>query len=208
MKSRNTFTFITLRLFALIFVGVLIHLLQNRDLWMMLILLIYAVNKLYRKRKDANFKIYFFGFGITMIFGVLAEIWGISNGLWEYHELPNGREFPYWLPMAWGLAFTYLYSFELYFVEKWKLKTLNSKILLAMIIAMTLPVIGEIVTVQLGVWTYYGKFQFFGIPLYAIILLTLFHTGTYLMMCYINLYWKIPDPVFTIENKKRVQIKK
>lgn len=194
--------FIVTRLIALVLAGVIIHLLQSRDFIMMLVLAVITVLVYFRKRKSKSVKLFFLGFTLSAIGGVLAENWGISNGLWEYHDLPDGRTFPYWLPFAWGHAFTFLYSFEAFFIREFKINTLGGKVLLTILCSMILPVIGEIVTVYLDVWTYYGDFKILGIPLYAIGLLALFHTGIYFVLYALNLYWKQPDPVFAIQNSK------
>jgi len=192
-------SYVIIRLIVLVVAGVTIHLFQDRDFVMMLILLFFTIIQFYRRRKSPSLKLYYIGFFMTAIGGILAENWGIYNGLWEYHDLPDGRTFPYWLPFAWGLAFTFIYKFEAFFIEQLNIKKFQSKILLTTLCAMFLPLIGEIVTVQLGVWTYYGPLQFFGVPLYAVILLVLFHTTTYLLMIKINQKLNLPDPVFSVD---------
>jgi len=187
----------------LLVAGVVIHLLQDRDVWLMLVLALNAVLIGLRKRKSESANIYFLGFLISATGGVLAENWGISNGLWKYHDLPGGRVFPYWLPFAWGLAFSFLYSFESFYIRVLRIESLRNKILLTMLVSLVLPVFGEIVTVYLGVWTYYGGYQILGIPLYAMGLLVLFHTSTFLLLVIVNSYWKKPDPVFSVRFVKR-----
>src|SRR5690554_5057424 len=205
ISKLSIFTF--KRLFMLLLAGVLIHVLQDRDLWLMLVLAVFTVYNFSRKGKSGITKIYFIGFLISAVGGVLAETWGISNGLWEYHDLPDGRTFPYWLPFAWGLAFSFIYSFESYFVRVLQIESLKDKLYLTLIVSLILPVFGEIVTVNLGVWTYYGNYQILGIPLYAMALLVLFHTGTFLLLGFINSYLKTQDPVFSVQLLKRNLIK-
>lgn len=194
--STRLFIFAISRIFLLVLAGIVISLMHQWDILVMLILLMCAVFIFVRKRKSKSAKIYLAGFLISAIGGILAENWGIQSGLWTYHDLPNGREFPYWLPFAWGLAFLYLYSFEAQFVKGLRLKTVQSKISLTILVAAILPTVGEIVTVQMGVWTYQGKFKILGIPLYAVALLMLFHTGTFLVLYMLNQRWKIQDGVF------------
>ncbi|MGK4567726.1 hypothetical protein [Flavobacterium sp. 3HN19-14] len=121
--------------------------------------------------------------------------------MWTYHDLSNGREFPYWLPFAWGLAFAVLHDFEKYYIKELKIKRLENKILLTLLATAVLPTIGEIVAVNLGVWSYVGNYKILEIPLYAIGLLMLFHTTVFLLLCAINLRWKTSDLVFAINLK-------
>jgi hypothetical protein len=185
------------RLLVLSIAGVVISLLHAHDLWVMFILAFFTVLIYSRKRKSKSATIYYLGFFISAIGGIFAENWGIQNGLWKYHDLSDGREFPYWLPLAWGLAFSFLYSFEAYYIKKLRLDSFKSKIFLTLFASVLLPTVGEIVTVQLGVWTYNGDYKIAGIPLYAIGLLVLFHTATFLLLYTINLFWKVQDPVFS-----------
>lgn len=202
---QKLFLFTIKRLIILTIAGVVISVLHDRDLLVALILAAFTCLVFMRKRKAKNFKIYFLGFMISAIGGILAENWGIQNGLWTYHDLSDGREFPYWLPFAWGLAFSFLYSFEGYFIRTLNLKSFSSKIVLTLLVSIGLPTVGEIVTVQLGVWTYQGAYKIAGIPLYAIGLLCLFHTSTFLLLYTINLYWKTNDIVFSAKPFKKIQ---
>lgn len=194
---QKLFLFTLKRLVILSIAGVVISVLHSQDLIVMLILAAFTGLIYLRKKKSGDSRLYFLGFLISAFGGVLAENWGIQSGLWTYHDLSDGREFPYWLPLAWGLAFSFLYSFEVYYVKSLKLKSLKSKIILTVLASTLLPTVGEIVTVQLGVWTYHSEFKIFGIPYYAIGLLGLFHTATFLVLYWINLYWKTKDPVFS-----------
>ncbi|RZK09692.1 MAG: hypothetical protein EOO46_13060 [Flavobacterium sp.] len=193
------------RLVILSIAGIVISVLHSEDLVVVLVLAFFTSLIYLRKRKSKNFKIYFLGFSISAIGGVLAESWGINSGLWTYHNLSDGREFPYWLPLAWGLAFSFLYSFEAYFIKTLKLKSLKSKITLTILSSILLPTVGEIVTVQLGVWTYHSELKIFGIPLYAMALLGLFHTATFLVLYTVNSYWKMHDPVFSAKTFPKLQ---
>jgi len=199
------FLFTLKRLVILSIAGIVISVLHHLDLIVFFILAAFTALIYLRRRKSKNFKIYCFGFLISAIGGIIAENWGIQSGLWTYHDLSNGREFPYWLPLAWGLAFSFLYSFEQYYIKTLKLKSLKSKITLTLIVSALLPTVGEIVTVQLGVWTYHSGFKIVGIPLYAIGLLCAFHTATFLLLFTVNLYWKIPDPVFSTKSFSNMQ---
>ncbi|MDD3004602.1 hypothetical protein [Flavobacterium sp.] len=194
------------RLFILSVAGVLISVLHSQDLLLMFILAAFTGIVYLRKRKLKHAKIYFLGFAISAIGGILAETWGIESGLWTYHDLSQGREFPYWLPFAWGLAFSFLYSFEDYYIQTLKLNSINTKIVLTLFSSILLPTVGEIITVQLGVWTYNSEYKLFGIPYYAMGLLGLFHTSTFLVLYWVNVYWKTQDPVFSTQLHKTSKI--
>lgn len=187
------------RLLVLVIAGVVISLFHSEDLLLMFFLAINSVIVYFRKRNFKHSKIFFLGFIISAIGGILAETWGIESGLWTYHDLSDGRQFPYWLPFAWGLAFSFLYSFEDYYIRTLKLNTLNKKMGLTLFSSIVLPTIGEIITVQMGVWTYHSDYKLFGIPYYAMALLGLFHTSTFLFLYFVNIYWKTEDPVFSIK---------
>jgi len=202
---QKLFLFTLKRLVILSIAGIVISVLHSQDLVVLLILAFFTGLIYLRKRKSKNFKIYFLGFFISAIGGILAENWGIQSGLWTYHNLSDGREFPYWLPLAWGLAFSFLYSFEDYYIKTLKLKSLKSKITLTLLSSILLPTVGEIVTVQLGVWTYHSELKIAGIPLYAMALLGLFHTATFLFLYTANLYWKTQDPVFSANSFSKLQ---
>lgn len=184
------------RMLVLAAAGVVIGSLHAYDLWLAILLGLYTVVVYFRKRKMAGAKLYFLGFVLSAIGGVLAEHWGISNGFWRYHDLSAGREFPYWLPFAWGLAFTFLYSFERFYILFFKLNSFGTKIMLTLMVSALFPTIGEMVTVKLGVWTYFWPYKVLGIPLYAIGLLMLFHSGMYVLLSQMGAKWKVKDPVF------------
>lgn len=167
----------------------------------MLLLAFFCVIVYVRKRKSPDATIYFLGFGISAIGGFFAEHWGIASGLWKYHNLTGGRTFPYWLPFAWGLAFYVLYEFEAQYIRILKLKTIQSKMALTLYASALLPTVGEIIAVNTGVWTYYGPYKILGIPIAMIGLLVLFHTSVFLLLCFVNSYWKMGNTVFLLEKK-------
>lgn len=183
----------------LIFAGILIGLLHKYDLLIALLLLSYIVWKLKVEvfKKDHQNYILLIGMISTGIIGVTAENWGIRNRFWTYHDLSDNRFFPYWLPFAWALAFYLMYKIEKLILTYITPKSLIYKIPIFIIVSMIFPVLGEIVTINLGVWTYIWPYQFFGVPLIAILLLILLHTfvnAIFLIIC--NRY-KIQDSVFT-----------
>ncbi|MFC4873229.1 hypothetical protein [Negadavirga shengliensis] len=203
--ARSTFSFnrpatkiVFKNLIKLGIAGTLIGFFFPFDLGVAVLLASYLVYTLIKKwrRGAKDRKIYLIGAVTTGILGVICELWGIHNGYWEYHQLAGGREFPFWLPFAWALAFTYLYKLEKGIITTTGVDNMTSKMILAPIIAMIFPTLGEMITINLGVWTYQWPLQIMGVPLLAIILLTVFHTGVNLIMTWIcqRNNWK--NPVF------------
>ncbi|MCC5939317.1 MAG: hypothetical protein JJU34_18705 [Lunatimonas sp.] len=178
--------------------GTLIGTLHAQDYVVAIILALYAILSIGKKFVSASQDrfIYLIGFLISAALGVACELWGIYFGHWEYHDLSGLREVPYWLPFAWGLAFTYIYKIEKNLVNSLQIHSTNGKILLALLAAMIFPTIGEMITIYLGVWTYRWPYQIFGVPLLAIFLLMVFHTGVNFLMTLICRRMRWYDPVF------------
>ncbi|UMY64456.1 MULTISPECIES: hypothetical protein [unclassified Flavobacterium] len=194
---RNEVVLFTLqRIMALAVAGAVIGVLHQDDLTVAFLLAAYSIVVYLRKKKMPGAKLYFLGYILSALGGVMAEHWGISNGHWTYHDLSDGRTFPYWLPFAWGLAFTFLYSFERAYILAFRIRSFGVKFCLTLLVSALFPTIGEIVTVKLGVWTYHWPYQVLGIPLYAIGLLMAFHSGMYLLLCWTGKRWRVSDPVF------------
>lgn len=171
-------------LLKLILAGFFIGIFHAFDAWVGLALAIYLLYSLAKKwRFNADDKyVYLTGTLLGGFLGVCCEWWGIYYNHWEYHDLGQ-RTFPYWLPFAWALAFTFIYQLEKDLFRSLGLQGTAEKIILTVLIAMIFPTIGEIITIQLGVWTYSWPYQVFGVPLLAIFLLVIFHTGVnYLMV--------------------------
>jgi hypothetical protein len=185
--------------------GVLIGTLHAHDVLVALILAAYSGYTLGKKylSGSADRSIFLSGFLISSLFGVLCEVWGIHFGHWEYHDLPGFRQFPFWLPFAWGLAFTYIYGIERDLVLRLRIQTVLGKVILALLVAMVFPTIGEMITIYLGVWTYNWPYQILGVPLLAIFLLMVFHSGVNLLMGVICKKMNWLDPVFHVETKAK-----
>ena len=141
--------------------------------------------------------ILFSGMVCTGILGSLAELWGIHHGHWVYHDLSEGRSFPYWLPLAWALSFYYMYRLERTLLAD-QTPPLFIKFSIFLLVALIFPVIGEIVTIALGVWDYRWPYQFCGVPLIAMVYLIGLHMSVnaiFMLLCYI---FHIHDPVFAL----------
>lgn|GEM_PF-448557 len=127
---------------------------------------------------------------------LLAENWGIANGYWYYHDLPDGRTYPYWLPFAWALAFGVLYRVEERVIHACKITRISNKLMIALFVAMIIPAWGEMVVINLGVWTYTWGWQLFGVPALAVLLLIVLHLGVFLTVALGCKLLKIEHPIF------------
>ncbi|MBL4642832.1 MAG: hypothetical protein JKY44_04485 [Flavobacteriaceae bacterium] len=181
--------------------GVAIGYLHDYDFLLGILLLTRILVLIYTDYIKATSKnwILLAGMLLTGSLGVLVEIWGVSNGYWEYHDLTNNRQLPYWLPLAWMYAFRFIYKLERQVIVILKLKKLLHKTYLAIFITAVLPVFGEVITINLGVWTYSWPYQFLGVPLYAIICLVVLHMGINFLLSLVVRKKKIHDPVFINE---------
>jgi len=131
---------------------------------------------------------------LTCFGGIVGENWGVANVYWKYHEI--NKALPLWLPFAWMLAFYYLYKLERNLFPLLTNQSQRNKIILALLLASILPAFGEIITIYLGVWTYYWPYQIFGVPLYALICLIFVHMLVYTILHFICKKYNINDLVF------------
>lgn len=180
----------------LIIAGVFIGYLKEYDFWIAIILAVKILHNIYRdiiKPKNKNWLL-LIGMLLTCFGGIVGETWGVSNGYWEYHEVAG--ELPLWLPFAWMLAFHFLYKLEQNLIPLLKSKSQKHKIFLALLLALILPAFGEIITIYLGVWTYYWPYQLFGVPLYAFVCLVFVHMLVYTILHLVCKKYKIEDVVF------------
>lgn len=176
--------------------GVFIGLLHAQDKIIATILFLKVIHSMYNLGfKDGN-KHWAVPIGmfVSGVLGIVAEYWGTSNGYWEYHDVTVAM--PYWLPFAWMLAFSYIYKLEKELFASMVNPSLKNKAIVTFFLALIFPAFGEVITINLGVWTYYWPYQFLGVPLYALLCLVFLHmfinTGIYLVTKKLN----IKDPVF------------
>ncbi|QTD37495.1 hypothetical protein JL193_15670 [Polaribacter batillariae] len=185
-------------LVKLIVAAVLIGLLKQYDAIIAVILILKIIHNIYKeiiKPKTNKNWLLLAGMLLTGFGGIVGETWGVANGYWEYHEVT--RELPLWLPFAWMLAFHYLYKLERNLIPLLKNKSQKNKIILAIILALILPAFGEVITIYLGVWTYYWPYQLLGVPLYAFICLVFVHMLVYTILHFVCKKYKINDVVFS-----------
>ena len=177
--------------------GFLIGFLKSYDAIIAIILFLKILHIIYKNIIIARTKnwILLIGMIVTGFGGIVGEKWGVSNNYWEYHEV--SKELPLWLPFAWMLAFYFLYSIESKLIAFLKNKTINNKLIIAFWLSLLVPALGEVITINLGVWTYYWPYQIFGVPLYAFICLVFVHMLVYGILSFICKKWKINDIVFS-----------
>jgi hypothetical protein len=202
LDHKAFYQILILALAKLILAGIVIGLLHRFDLFVAGILFVHLIRKvipIIRKNGTKNY-VLLSGMILTGIFGVMAEKWGIWNGYWEYHDLSNERTFPYWLPFAWMLSFYFIYDLEQKLLKVVQIKHLLNKIILALIIAAIFPALGEMITIALGVWTYYWPWQLFGVPVYAIIALVILHLFVQILLVFYCKKYKVSDPVYSVIN--------
>jgi len=178
-------------------VGFLIGFLRQYDLILAILLVLKIVHVIYKnilKLATKNW-ILLIGMIFTGFGGMIVEKWGVSNNYWKYHEI--SRDLPLWLPFAWMLAFYFLYRIESGLIPYLKNKTIKNKLIIAFWLSLIIPAFGEIITINLGVWTYYWPYQIFGVPIYAFVCLVFVHMLVYVILSSICKKWKINDIVFS-----------
>ena len=181
----------------LIIAGILIGFLKQYDAIIACILILKIIHNAYKeiiKPKNNKNWILLIGMGLTGFGGIVGETWGVANGYWEYHQVT--RDIPLWVPFAWMLAFHYLYKLERNLIPLLKNQTQKNKIVLAIILALILPAFGEVITIYLGVWTYYWPYQILGVPFYAFLCLLFVHMLVYIILHFVCKKYKIKDLVY------------
>lgn len=176
--------------------GVFIGLLHQYDWIVALILFAKVIHSMYSLGfKDGNkYWIVPIGMFFTGILGIAAEYWGTENAYWEYHDV--NTNLPLWLPFAWMLAFSYIYKLEKELFSALPNPTLGSKAIITFLLALVFPAFGEVITINLGVWTYSWPYQFLGVPLYALICLVVLHMFVNGVIYLLAKRFKFNDPVF------------
>lgn len=177
--------------------GIVIGLLKEYDLWVAVLLFLKILHVIYVniiKTQNKNW-ILLTGMIISGGGGILAEHWGVSNAYWKYHGV--SRNLPLWLPFAWMLAFYFLYRIEYGLIQHIIKKSMVNKLIIAFWLSLIVPAVGEMITINLGVWTYYWDYQILGVPLLAFGCLVAFHMVIYLILSTICRKYKIQDMVFS-----------
>jgi len=185
---------------SLLIIGSVIGYFHQYDFFLLILLLCIFVYRFYKDIKINPEKhkafILLSGTIISGLLGVFAELWGIENGYWLYYDLSDNRQFPYWLPLAWGLTFMFFYRIEENILKEIDVSTLKLKLLMVVTLSAILPTFGEIITIYFGVWTYTWPLQILGVPLLAIFLLVVFHSTVFLSFVFICNKFNITNKVF------------
>lgn len=191
---------------SLLIIGSIIGYFHKHDLLILFLLIFMFIYRFYKDIKINPEKnkaiILLLGTLISGLLGVCAEVWGIENGYWLYYDLSNNRQFPYWLPLAWGLTFMFFYRIEENILKLIDINTYKVKLLIVVLLSAILPTFGEIITIYLGVWTYSWPLQIFGVPLLAILLLVIFHTSIFFFFVFICKKFNISNKVFNNNNNQ------
>lgn len=171
----------------LIIAGVLIGLLKEYDGLIATLLILKIAYNIYQeiiKQKENKNWLLLTGMLLTGFIGIVGETYGVANGYWEYHQVT--RNIPLWVPFAWMLAFHYLYKLERNLITLLVNKSQKNKIILAILLAFILPAFGEVITIYLGVWTYFWPYQIFGVPIFAFVCLVFIHMLVYTVLHFIS----------------------
>ena len=198
IKNKKKFFIETAKaLVKLIIAGILIGVLKQYDAIIAGLLILKIIHNIYKEiiePKNHKNWLLLIGMLLTGFGGIVGETWGVTKGYWEYHKVI--RQLPLWLPFAWMLAFHYLYKLERNLIPLLTHKTQKNKVVLAIILALLLPAFGEVITIYLGVWTYYWPYQILGIPIYAFVCLVFVHMFVYTILHFVCKKYKIDDVVF------------
>lgn len=195
-NKKKFYTEVLKGVLKLVVAGLFIGYLKEYDLLIAIILatkILYNIYKDIIKPTHKNWLL-LIGMLLTCFGGIVGETWGVSNEYWEYHSVD--RELPLWLPFAWMYAFYFLYKLELKLIPLLKNQSQKNKIFLALMLALILPAFGEVITIYLGVWTYYWPYQLLGVPLYAFVCLVFVHMLVYTILHFICKKYTIKDVVF------------
>ncbi|OYU83219.1 MAG: hypothetical protein CFE24_12355 [Flavobacterium sp. BFFFF2] len=160
-------------------------------------LILIAFVRSYRRFADnrAQFWVATFGICITLLLGLMAEIWGTSQGHWQYLAIPNDIAIPFWVPFAWGLSYKTIYSVEKVLLPHFS-NGLGKWLVGIVLPALVLPILGEIIVINNGTWHYTWQPQWLGMPLIPVVLLVVFHVSIVILMCGICKWFSVKDPVY------------
>ena len=139
-----------------------------------------------------NNRVLLMGMLITGAIGSVSEHIGVTYGYWEYHDVTN--YIPYWVPFAWMSAFTFLYKLESRVFPL--LTNKKSRLIYTASFILLFPTLGEIITINLGVWTYHIPYKILGIPLLAIFGLCVIHTGVDAFLKHFSKKYNLADVVY------------
>ena len=197
IQLKNIIISLLKAVFKICLAGVIIGLLHKQDWIVAIFLILKVIHSMYNLGFKENHSYWMVPIGmiLTGFLGILAENWGINNAYWKYHDIAT--KMPLWLPFAWMLSFSYVYKLEKELFSQIHKPTLKTKALITFLLALFFPAFGEVITINLGVWTYAWPYQFLGVPIYALICLVVFHMFMNMFIYILANKLKIKDPVFT-----------
>ncbi len=171
----------------IILAGLIIGLLYRRENLLVIILALVLVYKIYKLTKDksTNIRLLIPGMLLTGFLGVVIEYFGTKLNYWEYHHISG--QLPRYLLIVWMFAFMFMYNIEKkIFLSIENITPLKRKVIILFIV-IVFPTIGEIVCINLGVWTYYYPYIFLGVSPYTIFYIALVHI---IINYFISIYLK------------------
>lgn len=189
MNFKNPFT---QKIIKLSIAATIIGLLKNFQFLLMIILLIrtiYNIHRVKNKDRDTNFRLYIIGVVLTTTVGISAELWGTYYHFWDYHNLNDKQLIPLWLPCAWACVYHFLYETEKLISLTYQLSK-RQHLYTLLIVSLIIPTYGEIIAINLNVWTYNWPYQFLGVPVYAMLLLMMLHTSIFMTLSRLAHYTK------------------
>ncbi|MFC1898247.1 hypothetical protein ACFLYJ_01620 [Candidatus Cloacimonadota bacterium] len=200
-NKSNNLLFGLFVVFQIVFAGFIIGIFHRNHFWvaafLLISIIIYYIKSVYfQKTAKKKITLTFLGMLISMLMGTAAEYWGTSYGHWEYHDVASNIQIPFWVPLAWALAYKTIHKFETVIINNYNLNKLQKFLFIIITPAIILPVIGEIVVINLGTWSYSWQPQILGIPWQAAVLLGFFHSCMFYLMKIIYKKTEVDDPVY------------
>ena len=152
------------------------------------------------------------GMGLNLVAGTLVELWGTHNGHWTYWDLPPGVMVPFWVPVAWAWAYKVVHKVETILLENYPAEGIRKWAFLIILPSIVIPTLGELVAINLGVWSYHWQPQIWGMPPLAAVLLGVFHVFVFWLMKWVCGLMRVTDAVYAsahgagLENVERVRV--
>lgn len=153
------------------------------------------------------------GMGLNLVAGTLVELWGTQNGHWTYWDLPPGVMVPFWVPVAWAWAYKVVHKVETILLESYPAEGIRKWTLFIILPSIAIPTLGELVAINLGVWSYHWQPQIWGMPPLAAALLGVFHVFVFWAMKRVCALMRVNDLVYAgphetglVENVERVRV--
>ncbi|WP_442266097.1 hypothetical protein ACSIGC_17735 [Tenacibaculum sp. ZS6-P6] len=191
----NVIKIILKSIVKLILGGLLIGFFHQYDLILAILLVLKITHSFVKNIRNKTFNSnLIFGFLLTAIIGYICEYFGTKYQYWEYHDVAT--EIPKWVFFAWGAAFILIYQTELEINKKTTDISSKTKKLWVLFIVTVFPTLGEIITINLGTWSYNVPYKVFGVPLAAIAALIIIHYAVNIILGYTSKKFGIKDLVF------------